>query len=145
MSTVQNKEVFRQFVEEILNQGNMDRFDDLMATDFIEHEELPPGIPEGSEGAKVLFNQLHRAFPDFKADINDLIAEGDRVVVRMTWTGTHEGEFMGIPATGNSISIEVIDIVRIANGKFVEHWGIIDNMGMMQQLGVVPEPGQVAA
>jgi steroid delta-isomerase-like uncharacterized protein len=145
MSIEQNKAVFRQIVEEIFNQGNISLFDELVAPDFIEHEELPPGIPVGREGAKVLFTQLRSAFPDFKAEIEDLIAEGDRVVVRMQWTGTHEGEFMGIPPTGRSISIEVIDIVRFESGKFVEHWGIMDNMGMMQQLGVVPEPEQVEA
>ena len=145
MSIEQNKAVFRQIVEEIFNQGNISLFDELVAPDFIEHEELPPGIPVGREGAKVLFTQLRSAFPDFKAEIEDLIAEGDRVVVRMKWTGTHEGEFMGIPPTGRSISIEVIDIVRFEGGKFVEHWGIMDNMGMMQQLGVVPEPAQVEA
>jgi len=145
MSIEQNKAVFRQIVEEIFNQGNISLFDELVAPDFIEHEELPPGIPVGREGAKVLFTQLRSAFPDFKAEIEDLIAEGDRVVVRMKWTGTHEGEFMGIPPTGRSISIEVIDIVRFESGKFVEHWGIMDNMGMMQQLGVVPEPEQVEA
>ena len=145
MSTEQNKAVFRQMVEEIFNKGNISLFDEIVAPDFIEHEELPPGIPEGREGAKVLFTQLRSAFPDFNAEIEDLIADGDRVVVRMRWTGTHQGDFMGIPATGKSISIEVIDIVRIADGKFVEHWGIMDNMGMMQQLGVVPAPGQVPA
>ena len=145
MSIEQNKAVFRQIVEEIFNQGNISLFDELVAPDFIEHEELPPGIPVGRDGAKVLFTQLRSAFPDFNAEIEDLIAEGDRVVVRMKWTGTHEGEFMGIPPTGRSISIEVIDIVRFEGGKFVEHWGIMDNMGMMQQLGVVPEPAQVEA
>ena len=145
MSIEQNKAVFRQIVEEIFNQGNISLFDELVAPDFIEHEELPPGIPVGREGAKVLFTQLRSAFPDFNAEIEDLIAEGDRVVVRMKWTGTHEGEFMGIPPTGRSISIEVIDIVRFEGGKFVEHWGIMDNMGMMQQLGVVPESAQVEA
>ena len=145
MSIEQNKAAFRKMVEEILNQGNISLFDELVAPDFIEHEELPPGIPEGREGSILLFTQLRSAFPDFNAEIEDLIAEGDRVVVRMRWTGTHQGEFMGIPATGNSISIEVIDIVRLEDGRFVEHWGIMDNMGMMQQLGVVPEAGQVAA
>ena len=144
MSIEQNKAVFRRLVEEILNQGNMNLFDELVAPDFIEHEELPPGIQEGREGSILMFTQLRSAFPDFKAEIEDLIAEGNRVVVRMRWTGTHQGDFMGIPATGNSISIEVIDIVRIEDGKFKEHWGVMDNMGMMQQLGVLPEPGQVA-
>jgi predicted ester cyclase len=82
------------------------------------------------------------AFPDFKATINDIIAEGDKVVIRMTWNGTHRGEFMGIPPTGKRVSFGVFDILRIAGGKFVEHWGQMDSMLMMQQLGVIPAPGE---
>ena len=83
-----------------------------------------------------------KAFPDFKATIKHLMAEDDKVVLHMTWTGTQKGEFMGIPPTGKSVSIGVFDIVRVAGGKLVEHWGQMDNMGMMQQLGVVPAPGE---
>jgi predicted ester cyclase len=90
-----------------------------------------------------MFTMLRSAFPDFKATIKQLIAEGDKVVLYMTWTGTQKGEFMGVPPTGKSISIDVIDIMRIAEGQFVEHWGVMDQMAMMQQLGVIPEPGQV--
>jgi len=82
---------------------------------------------------------LHNAFPDFKATIEQLIAEGDKVVLYMTWTGTQEGEFMGVPPTGKRLSVGVIDIIAIANGKFVEHWGIIDSGKMMQQLGAMQE------
>ena len=141
MSTEQNKALARQLVEEVINQGNIRVIDELLIPDFIEHEELPPGIPPGREAPKVLFTMLRSAFPDFKATIKHLIAEGDEVVLHMTWTGTHEGEFMGIPPTGKSISINVIDILGIAEGKFVEHWGVMDSMAMMQQLGVVPAPG----
>ena len=138
MSIEQNKAMFRRMVEEMFNQGNLSVVDEVMAADFVEHEELPPGLPGGLEGVKVLTAQLREAFPDFKAVIEDLVAEGDRVVSRMVWTGTQKGEFMGIPPTGKSISVEVIDIVRVDGGKFVEHWGIMDNMTMMQQLGVMP-------
>ncbi|GIK38366.1 MAG: hypothetical protein BroJett011_21990 [Chloroflexota bacterium] len=142
MSTEQNKALVRQLVEEAINQGNMSVVDEFLIPDFVEHEELPPGIPPGREAPKVLFTMLRSAFPDFKATIEHLIAEGDEVVLHMTWTGTHEGEFMGIPPTGKRISINVIDILGIAEGKFVEHWGVMDSMAMMQQLGVVPAPGQ---
>ena len=138
MSTEQNKALVRQFVEEAINQGNISAIDELLIPDFVEHEELPPGIPPGREAPKVLFTMLRSAFPDIKATIEHLIAEGDEVVLHMTWTGTHEGEFMGIPPTGKSISINVIDILVIAEGKFVEHWGVMDSMAMMQQLGVIP-------
>lgn len=142
MSTEQNKALVRQMVEEVFNRGNMSMADEFLAPDFVEHEELPPGIPPGREAPKVLFAMLRSAFPDFKATIEHLIAEGDEVVLHMTWTGTHEGEFMGIPPTGKRISINVIDILGMAEGKCVEHWGVMDSMTMMQQLGVVPAPGQ---
>jgi steroid delta-isomerase-like uncharacterized protein len=142
MSAEQNKALFRQFVEEAFNRGNLSLADELLAPDFVEHEELPPGIPAGREGVKVLASMLRSAFPDFKATIDDMIAEGDKVVMRQTWTGTHKGEFMGIPATGKRVSFGVIDIVRIDGGKCVEHWGQMDSMGLMQQLGAVPAPGE---
>ena len=138
MSTEQNKALVRQMVEEAINQGNISMIDELLIPNFVEHEELPPGIPPGREAPKVLFTMLRSAFPDFKATIEHLIAEGDEVVLHMTWTGTHEGEFMGIPPTGKRISINVIDILGIAKGKIVEHWGVMDSMTMMQQLGAIP-------
>ena len=137
MSTEQNKAIVRQMVEEIFNQGNMSRLDEFMAPDFVEHEELPPGMD-----VKQMTMMLRSAFPDFKATIDDLIAEGDKVVIRQTWSGTQKGEFMGVPPTGKSVSFGVIDIIRVAGGKFVEHWGQMDSMGLMQQLGAIPGPGQ---
>ena len=141
MSTEQNKALVRRLVEEVLNQGNMSVIDELFSPDFVEHEKLPPEIPPGREAPKVMFTMLRSAFPDFKATIEHLIAEGDKVVLSMTWTGTQKGEFMGVPPTGKSISIGVIDIIRLAEGKFVEHWGIMDSMALMQQLGAIPAPG----
>lgn len=141
MSIEQNKALVRRLVEEVVNQGNMSVIDELFAPDFVEHEKLPPEIPPGREAPKIMFTMLRSAFPDFRATIEHLIAEGDLVVVSMTWRGTQKGEFMGMPPTGKSISIEVIDIIRLAEGKFVEHWGIMDSMGMMQQLGAMPAPG----
>lgn len=142
MSTEQNKALARQLVEEVLNQGNMARADEILAADFIEHEELPPGVPTGREAPKQLTAMLRSAFPDFKATINDLIAEGDKVVIHMTWNGIQQGEFMSIPPTGKCISVGVFDILCIAGGEIVEHWGLMDRMAMMQQLGVIPAPGQ---
>ena len=141
MSTEQNKALARQMVEEIFNRGNISRADEFLAPDFVEREELPPGIPRDREGVKQLTVLLRSAFPDFKATIEDLVAEGDKVVLRMTWTGTHKGEFMGMPPTGKSISFEEIAIMRFAEGKNVEFWGQADNMAMMQQLGAMPAPG----
>jgi len=141
MSTEQNKALARRLVEELLNRKNMSVVNEIFSPDFVEHEQLPPEIPPGREAPKILFTMLHRAFPDFKATIEHLVAEGDQVVLYMTWTGTQKGEFMGVPPTGKSISIGVIDIIRLAEGKFVEHWGIMDSMALMQQLGAIPAPG----
>jgi steroid delta-isomerase-like uncharacterized protein len=142
MSAEQNKALVRQMVEEMFNRGNISVADKFLAPDFVEREELPPGIPRDREGVKQLTAMFRSAFPDFKATIDDIIAEGDKVVIRQTWSGTHKGEFMGIPPTGKRVSIGVIDIIRMAGGKGVEHWGQMDNMRMMQQLGVVPAPGE---
>lgn len=143
MSIEQNKALFRRMVEEVFNQRNVGLIDEILSTDFVEREELPPGVPSGREGVKQLTLMFHSAFPDFKATIDDMIAEGDKVVVRMTWRGTHKGEFMGIPATDKNVSFEVIDIVRFAGDKFAEHWGMMDNASLMQQLGVGPAPGGI--
>jgi steroid delta-isomerase-like uncharacterized protein len=144
MSTEQNKELVRRMVEEMFNRGNVSKADEFLAPDFAEREELPPGIPSDREGVKQLTTMLRSAFPDFEARIDDIIAEGDKVVIRQTWSGTHQGEFMGVPPTGKRVSIGVIDIIRVAGGKFAEHWGQMDSMGMMQQLGAIPAPGQGA-
>ena len=140
MSTELNKKVARQLVEEILSQGNMLLVDDLLAPDFIEHEELPPGIPRSSEGFALMLTMMRSAFPDFNAKVEDIIAEAEKVVVRMTWTGTQHGEFMGIPPGGKSFSIGVIDIFRMAGGRIAEHWGLTDSMAMMQQLEATSAP-----
>lgn len=140
MSTEQNKAIVRKMVEEIFNRGNISRTDEFFAPDFVEHEELPPGMPPGREGVKLMTTMFRSAFPDFNATIADIIAEGDKVVIRMTWSGTQKGEFMGVPPTGKSVSFGVFDIIRIAEGKFVEHWGQMDSIAMMQQLGVMPTP-----
>ena len=140
MAAEQNKALIVRFVEELFNRGNMGVVDEIFAPDFIENEQLPPGIPEGREGVKMLPTILRSAFPDFKATIDDILAEGDKVVIRMTWSGTQKGEFMGVPATGKHVSFGVIDIIRMANGKLVEHWGQMDSMGLMQQLGAIPAP-----
>ena len=141
MSAEQNKALMRRMVEEIFNQGNMDMLGEFMAPEYVEREKLPPGVASDREGAKRMTVMLRKAFPDFKATIEDIIAEGDKVVVRMTWSGTQTGKFMGIPPTGKSVSFGVIDILRFSGDKMVEHWGIPDRLAMMQQLGVFPAPG----
>jgi len=140
MAAEQDKALIVRFVEELFNRGNIGIVDEIFAPDFIEREQLPPGIPSGREGVKVLATMLRSAFPDFKATIDDILAEGDKVVIRMTWSGTQKDEFMGVPATGKRVSVGVIDIIRITNGKLVEHWGLMDSTSLMQQLGAIPAP-----
>jgi steroid delta-isomerase-like uncharacterized protein len=139
MSTAQNKALANRLVEEFLNQRDVSAADDIVAADVVEHEELPPGMPAGLEGVKAMFTMMFNAFPDFQATVEHLIGEEDMVALHMLWSGTHKGEFMGIPPTQKRISINVIDIFRVADGKFVEHWGVSDMMALMQQLGVGPE------
>lgn len=143
MSTEQNKELVTRMIEEIFNRGDVGKADEFLAPDFVEREELPPGLPPGREGVKQLALTMRSAFPDLKGTVVDVVAEDDEVVVRWTCAGTHSGdEFMGIPPSGRKVSVEVIDIIRIADGKCVEHWGLMDNMALMQQLGVAPTRGQ---
>jgi steroid delta-isomerase-like uncharacterized protein len=138
MSVEQNKAQFRRFVEEVFNKGNVSTIDELLAPNFVEREVLPPGTPGGREGVKQLTMMFRTAFPDFNVSIDDMIAEGDKIVARTTWNGTQKGEFMGIPPSGKRVSFDVIDIIRTSGGKFVEHWGVMDSSAMMQQLGVIP-------
>lgn len=140
MSVEQNKAEFRRMIDEVFNKGNVSTIDELLSPNFVEREVLPPGTPSGREGVKQLTMLFRSAFPDFNVSIDDIIAEGDKIVARTTWNGTQKGEFMGIPPSGKRVSFDVIDIVRISGGKFVEHWGVMDTSALMQQLGVIPAP-----
>ena len=135
-----NKALMRQ-IYDVINTGDVDRADELLAEDMVEHEEFP-GLDPGREGFKQFVRTFRSAFPDLRFEIEDMIAEGDRVAARVTMTGTHEGEFMGMPASGKQIRVSSIDIGRFENGKGVEHWGATDTMAMMQQLGALPEMAQ---
>ncbi len=139
MTIENNKAVAQRMIDEVFNHGNMSLADELLSPDYIEHEELPPGVPAGREGLKQTILMTRAAFPDFAATIEDIVAEGDKIAQRITWTGTHTGDFMGIQATGKFVSIQVLDIFRVVDGHIVEHWGLMDSMGLMQQLGVMPE------
>ena len=141
MSAGENKAIARRGYEAI-NQNNLDALDEVAAPDLTDHDPAPGQAP-GLEGVKQWFSSMHTAFPDFRMNVEDMIAEGDKVVARVRMSGTHQGEFMGIDATGNRVTITGIDILRVnADGKIVEHWGNFDDLGMMQQLGVVPSPEQ---
>lgn len=123
----------------LLSAGDIEGFGDHLADDLVEHEELPDLEPS-KDGVKQWFVTMRAAFPDMRMEVEDLIASGDKVVVRGRFTGTHEGDFMGMPATSRSVDAQVIDIIRFnAEGKAAEHWGLFDELGMMQQLGAIPE------
>lgn len=135
----ENKDLVRRFFEEVWNKGNPDALDEIDAPDVVNHN-APDGLPPGVEGSKVFVRMYLSAFPDTRFTIDDQIAEGDRVVTRWTAEGTHKGDLMGIPPTGKHVTVTGIGISRIAGGRVVESWGEFDELGMMQQLGVVPMP-----
>jgi steroid delta-isomerase-like uncharacterized protein len=135
----QNKEVIRRFVEEVQNEKSEDTYWELNAADFVNLSS-PPGIPADRDGGHMYLFGFLNAFPDCHFTIDDMIAEGDRVVTKKTFTGTHTGEFAGIPPTGNAITLQFVDIMRVRDGKIVEHWNCIDQLSFMQQLGVIPAP-----
>ena len=138
----ENKAISRRFYEEVFTKGNLSALEEFIAADFVDHNPFGPETVSSLEGLKEMFGMFNAAFPDMTLTVEDQIAEGDKVVSRFTTTGTHKGEFMGIPATGKTVTISAIDIHRIENGQIVEHWDEVDMLGMMQQLGVVPAPGE---
>jgi steroid delta-isomerase-like uncharacterized protein len=143
MSTEQNKKLVQKFWDE-WNHGNMEGCLNLINQQKAQDHALPPGFPEGFEGVRQLILMYHQAFPDLQFMVEDMIAESDKVVCRLTTRGTHKGEFMGIPATGKVVTSSGINIFRVEEGKMVERWSNQDDLGMLQQLGVIPLPGQAA-
>ena len=140
MSTAEeNKAQFRRTYEELLNRGILDVADELVAPDFLNHE-APPGRTRGPESMRGLATMLRTAFPDLHFTIEELVGEGNTVAGRVTLSGTHEGPLMGMPPTGRSVRQASMHFVRFRDGKAIEHWGVRDDLGMMQQLGVIPAP-----
>jgi len=124
---------------DLLNAGDIDGFGDHLADDFIEHEETP-GLAPTREGVKAFFRMYISAFPDMRMESQDVLMSGDKVVARSRATGTHQGEFMGMPATGKRIDVQLIDILRFGDdGLAHEHWGVFDQLAMMQQLAAIPD------
>ena len=139
MSAEQNKAVVRRWVEEGWNKGNVALIDELYAPNYVEHGLQPEAT--SSEALKQEVNMFLTAFPDLQHSIEDLIAEGDKVVWRMKSKGTHKGPLMGISATGKAVSIGGIGIFRLENSRIVEGWVNIDLLGLLQQIGAIPMPG----
>jgi steroid delta-isomerase-like uncharacterized protein len=131
------KSLVRHFYDAV-GAGNLSVIDELVADDFVDREEFP-GLEPNKEGVKQFFAMLRSAFPDLRMEVREMLADDDLVSVRVIATGTHEGDFMGMSSSGRRIEVQVFDILRIRNGQVTEHWGLMDAMTMMQQLGGMPE------
>jgi steroid delta-isomerase-like uncharacterized protein len=124
---------------DLINAGEIDGFGELLAEDFVEHEETP-GLEPTKEGVKQFFHMYKAAFPDLRMEPQDVLVAGEKVVARTRATGTHQGEFLGLPATGKRVDVQLIDIIRFGDdGLAREHWGVFDALAMLQQLGAIPE------
>jgi steroid delta-isomerase-like uncharacterized protein len=137
MTTAENKKVIAAFVKEVINEGRLERADDLVALDFVELDPFP-GQQQGREGLKDVIGGMRAAFPDIHWVMEEMVAEGDKVVSRFTWTGTHRATFLGIPSTGRRVTVKGVVIDRLADGKMADSRILMDALRMMQQLGVIP-------
>ena len=141
MSAEHNKAIVRRLMEEDISQGNLAVADEIIDPAFFDHTN-PPGMQHGIQGHKAIVTLFRASFPDLQWQIDDMLADGDKVVVRTTMRGTQLGEFFGLPPTGKHVVVSGMHLLRLANGKIVEHWGNNDDLGLMQQLGESPAPTQ---
>ena len=135
----ENKAIVQRYVDEIQNEHNLDAIESIFSSDFIDHMATYGGLFQGLDGLKRGYSELLTAFPDLSVTVHDLIAEGDKVVIYKTATGTHCEEYQGIPATGKKIKFTNIYIFRIKDKKIAEYWGLFDESGVKRQLGVLSE------
>jgi steroid delta-isomerase-like uncharacterized protein len=141
MSEAENKTIAERFNEDVWGRGDEAALEELLAPDFVDHDALPGQSPD-REGHRQILAEFRSAFPDLHVTTEDVVAEGDKVVSRWTARGTHQGDLLGIAPTGNGFTIKGIDVLRIAGGRIVERWAQSNDLELMQQLGVVPAPGQ---
>lgn len=139
MSLEHNKVLVRRLMEEDISQGDAQVAAAIIHPDFVDHTN-PPGMQHGLEGHTAIVQLFRTVFPDLVWHIDDLIAEGDKVVARTTMRGTHLGSFFGVPPSGKTVEMTGVHILRIADGRIIEHWGNNDDLGLMRQLGAVPAP-----
>lgn len=138
-----NKQNAQRWFEEVFSNGKLEVIPELIAAEYVNHDQnAPDGAWRGFEGANALINTYRSPWPDVRFTIEDQIAEGDRVVTRWTAVGTHTAPFGNIPATHKKVTVSGINIKRLVNGKAVEEWVRFDMMGLLQQLGAIPSPGQ---
>ena len=133
-----NKYVIRRFIEEVLNEGRFEQLDELVLEDFVELDPLPGQSP-GRGGLQEVIRQMRGAFPDMHWVIEEMIGEADKVCTRFTWTGTQRGAFVGVPATGRRVAVKGVVVDRLHSGKMADSRILMDTLGMMQQLGMVPQ------
>ena len=138
MSTEKNKQIIRRLFEEGMNQRNFSLIDEFVADSYVNHDM--PGNEKGPGAFRNIIEGFVSGFPDMRIHVAEIIGDGDLVATRGEWTGTHSGNFMGIPATGKNISVKYMDMWRLENGKAAENWVQMDMPAMMQQLGVMPAP-----
>src|SRR5215208_2186107 len=139
----ENKAIARRWAD-IWNQGNLDLVDEIYAPDYVNHDLTMPDDVRGVEGVREFYSKYLNTFSDAEITIEDQLAEGDKVVTRWTARGTHTGELMGVPPSGNRVEVAGITISRIEGGKVAEEWDSYDALGLMQQIGAIPEPGERA-
>jgi predicted ester cyclase len=145
MSTEQNKTIVRQRINaEMISQNRLDLVDELFAESFVDHSAVP-GLPANRDGVRMFFGALHAAFSGLHVIVEDQVAEGDKVVTRKTFHGAHTGDFFGVPPTRRTAAWQVIDILRFQDGKVTDHWNVVDQLGLMRQLGAIPEPEPATA
>jgi len=137
--------LFRRLIEEGFNAGDLSVADAVTSPGLAEHQEFGPDHAPGAEGVRAVISSLRRAFSDFHLQIEDSSVSGDTVWARMTATGTPEGPFMGHPPTGRRMRATVFDVIRVADGRMVEHWGVPDRLSVLYQLEIVPRPVPRAA
>jgi steroid delta-isomerase-like uncharacterized protein len=137
-----NKAMVRRAIEQVWNRADYDSLDELVASDIVIHSTTPGDDIHGPEGIRQFYGALRAAFPDLHFTVEDQVAAGDRVVTRWTASATHSGAFQGLPPTGRQIRLAGIDIDRFANDKVVECWPVMDELGLLHQLGALPEPAR---
>lgn len=135
---IRNKQLVATFIQELFTNGDLGAVDRYLDPSFVNHDPPVPGAPNGPEGMRQAAELFRAALPDWHSDIDQLVAEGDIVVERFTASGTHRGEFMGVPPTGNTLVLAGINIFRIRDNKIVERWGRLDELGLQRQLGLAP-------
>ena len=137
--------VVRRLIDEGFNEGNLELCDDITAPDLAEHQIYGPNHAAGAEGVKAVIVSLRRAYSDFRLEIQHLAVDGDLVWLHMRGSGTNDGAFMGNQPTGRRMEIDVFDLIRVVDGRMVEHWGVPDRLGAMRQLGLAQPPARAAA